>query len=238
MRLTLSELCEKLSYGELSNLAMANEGDGTIIEAARPKIVLHLNEALLDLHSKYVLNEKVLILQVDSDIPEYKLLRRYAASYEPGEDEINEPIRYIRDSTSDPFLEDVIKVLSVFDSCARKLPLNDEGDPHSIFTPKYNVIQVPCSCTERQLAVSFQARHPKVLNYFEEEIEIPDILLGALTSYIAYKVFSHVNSQDSSLKAQEYLATYAARCADVTEKDLVNSSVSTSNTRFTQRGWV
>ena len=39
--MNIEDLFRNLSYGELSNLALSGEGLGTIVESARPKIVMY-----------------------------------------------------------------------------------------------------------------------------------------------------------------------------------------------------
>lgn len=236
--MNLADLYQSLSYGELSNLAMAGDANGTIAVSARPRIVHYTNEALLRLYARFLLKEEDLLLEMHEDISLYWLLPRFAVNYVPEGPADTEPVRYILDLPEAPFRGNLIKVLSVFDSTGCKLPLNDDEQPLSLFTPQANLLQVPHPRPEGGLAVLYQARHPKIQGDLEETIEVPEILLGALTSYIAYKVFSHMNTQDSTAKAQEHMAVYEAICAEAVEKDLVNTSISSSNARFHQRGWV
>ncbi len=244
----LSDLFMALSYGELSNLALAGEANGTITTAAQPRIVNYANEALLRLHSRFILKETDILVQMYESMTFYNLIPAYAVNYVPPSGVPSQPIRYIIDNPGEPFIGDIIKILGVFNSLGESLPLNDDAQMFSVFTPQTTVLQVPqptyrhhfpssVSC-EHFLSVSYQARHPKLLGELQEEVCIPDIILGALTSYIAYKVFSHMNTLDSTAKAQEYLGMYESICSEATEKDLVNSSISTSNQRFHERGWI
>lgn len=244
--MVISDLFAMLSYGELSNLAMSNDGNGTIIASSQPKIVQYANEALLRLYSRFVLKENDLIIEMQEWITFYHLTPPYAVTYTPPAGTASQPVRYIMDIPSQPFLGDVIKVMAVFDSEGENLPLNDDAQMFSVFTPQVNVLQVPQPVYRhsssvsgvRYITVLYQARHAKLLGDLQEEICIPDIILGAFTSYIAYKVFSHMNTTDSTAKAQEYLGMYESICADVTDRDLVNSSISTSNESFHERGWI
>jgi hypothetical protein len=236
----LSDLFAMLSYGELSNLAMAGEANGTITTAAQPRIVLYANEALLRLHSRFLLNEASLILQMYESKTFYQLIPAFSYAYAPPLGTPSEPVRYIMDTPADPFPGDVIKILTVFDSTGEKLFLNDDAQPFSVFTPQPHTLQVPhpkFRC-QRYLSVTYQAKHPKLSGDLQEAIDLPDIIIGAFTSFIAYKVFSHMNTQESSAKAQEFLTMYESICSEATEKDLVNSSISTSNQRFSERGWI
>jgi hypothetical protein len=71
-----------------------------------------------------------------------------------------------------------------------------------------------------------------------QEIDLPFTLEGALTAYIAYMVFSHMNGQDNSAKAQEHLSMYDMICGEVTDQDLVSQNGNTTLTKFDKRGFV
>lgn len=237
----LSELYADLSFEELSNLALSVEGGGTIKEDSRNKIVGYLNDGLLRLYSRFVLKEADVIIQLYSHITNYHLLRKYALSQQEPE---AEGYFYIRDLIGEPFEEDVIKILEVRSSHGFKYQLNDLNCHTSLFTPQANVLQVPEPISGSQLSIVYQAKHKKLTIDDADDIEngttieVPDVLYGALKAWIAYKVFSHMNTQESTAKAQEHLANYESICMDAIEHDLVNSSVASTNTKFEQRGFV
>lgn len=234
----VAELYQTLADGELSNLSIVDEENHTILAAKRQKIIGYTNEALLRLYSRYVLKEQNLLLQLSEHITMYQLVPRYAVNYVPYGPSDDEPIRYIMDLPQEPFTGDVLKILSVFDTSGTKLPLNDDEDAVSLFSPQATVLQVPSPIYGEALSVSYQAKHTRLQDDLEEVIELPEVLFGALTSFIAYKVFSHMNTKESSNKAQEFLGTYEAICKEAIDRDLVNSSISASNSRFTSRGWI
>lgn len=233
----VSELFSMLSTGELSNLSMSSNGSGTIILAQQPKLINYTNQALLRLYSRFVLKENDVLIQLYEFITFYHLIPKFSLSYVPTGSSDNEPIRYLIDSSAEPFPDELLKVLSVYDSFGRKLPLNDDEKHTSLFTPQVKLLQVPNPIEETFLSVRYQQSHPKLLGNLDQNISCPEILLGALTSYIAYKVFSHMNSADSNAKAQEFNQTYESICNEATDRDLVNSSISQSNTRFARGGW-
>lgn len=235
---TVTDLFSDLALGELSNLTHA-ELD-TIKPTSRPKIVVYANEGLLDLHSRFVLKEKDLLLEMREGVTNYHLLKRYAISQY---DEENPPNRwdmpYIMDMVAEPFQEDVIKILSVYNSFGMKMPLNDLENCMSVFNPQGNVLQVPYPIPMQSLAIEYQARHP-ILDHCEcdDEIVLPDVLWAALKAYVAWKACSHMNTQEMTAKGQEHSLIYEAICQQAIDKDLVNTSSSTTNTRFQKRGFV
>lgn len=230
------ELFRQLSYGELSNLSIGSEGVGSINEEKRANLISYTNEALLRLYSRFVLRENDLILKLHDHITNYHFLKKFAqTNTEPCEG----MTLYIIDQPHDPFEEDLIKVLRVVDADTQAdLVLNDEGNPHSLFTPQPNTLQVPTPVTDQVLGIVYQARHP-IIAYddFEACIELPVVLHGPLKAFIAHMVFKFMNGQENSAKATEYLAIYDALCNEVVERDLVNSSSSTTTYKFEDRGF-
>lgn len=228
----VTDLYEELSYGELSSLAMAVEGAGTIQEEKRPQIIRFANDALVLLYTRFVLKQSDLLIEQYEHITNYHLIERFTESN--GAEE--EPYLYIKDLAGEPFKADVAKILKVFNIHGTELPLNDANARNSLFTPQNNVLQVPEPKAGKPLNVLYQAFHPK-LKEDDDEIVLPVALHNAFRSYIAYKVFSAIGTQESTAKAQEHLGNYEAQCGLATDKDLVNTSVSETNTRFEKRGW-
>lgn len=236
--MNLNDLFRDLALGELSNLSMV-END-TIIPQRRPKIVSYTNEALLALHSTFVLKEKDVVIEMREGVTNYHLLKRYAWSQyneENPPDRWNMP--YIMDMVADPFQEDVIKILAVYNSFGQKMPLNDNEHARSVFNPQSNLLQVPFPIPGQALAIEYQAKHTTLQHCnCDEEIVVPDVLWRALKAYVASKVFMHMNTQETTTKGQEHMIIYDMICQDVVEKDLVNTSSSTTNSRFAKRGWI
>ena len=236
--LKVAKLFGQLSHGELSNLSLAGEGDGTISIPAQPKVILAANDGLLDLFGRFTLKESNVLITLLEDITHYHLIPRFAENYTPIDDEDDEPIRYIMDSPGERFEGDILRINKVFNSDGVRLPLNDTEALFSLFTPEYNILQVVQPVTDMVLDIQYQARHAFLTGDLEQPIYIPEILEPVLRQYIAYKVFGDMNSQDSFKKAQQHLANYQIACQNTRDADLVNSSTSTSNTKFEKRGWV
>lgn len=234
--MNLTELYKDLSHGKLSNLSMSNESNGTISVGGKPKIILATNEALLRLHTKFVLKENSLLLELVDHITNYHLLSKFAESTDPQV----QPYPYIKDLGREPFEEDVVRILLVQDEFGCTLPLNDEGQVESVFTPQGNVLQVPRPSEGRVLVVMYQAKHARLVDNGDEtqEIELPDCLQEAMRCYVAYHIFCGIGTQEATAKGQEHLMMYEALCQDALSQDLVSTSLSVTSNRFTLRGWV
>ena len=232
----LEDLYQRLSYGELSNLSLSSDGNGSILEGSQPRIVLYADEALVRLYTTFILKTKSVILTPWDHITYYHLKKRFAFSQRSTS---NEDFLYIQDLDDEPFVEDVVKVLEVFDEMGNAVPLNDTEQPLSVFTPQAMMLQVPTARKGQVLTLLYQASHPKLdVCNSHSIIELPEVLHGALTAFIAHKVYSHMNTAESSAKAQEHMSTFMGICADVIDKDLVATSILRSNSRFHKRGWI
>lgn len=232
--MTLDDLYTDLSYGELSNLSMSGDNGGSIQEESQPKIVRAANEALVRLYSRFILKENDVLIELESHITNYHLVERFSKT----QGDEDETYRYILDTSNEPFKADVLKILQVFGDHGVEVPLNDGESFNSVFTPQHNVLQVPRPLQGRSLSILYQAAHEKLTDGDNsQEIILPDVLHGALRAFIAYKVYSQINTQEATAKAQEHLNQFEAVCTEAIEKDLVNTSVSQTNSKFHKRGF-
>jgi hypothetical protein len=235
----LAELFKQLSYGQLSNLSLSGNGSGVIVGEQKPKIISMANEALLKLYSRFILNEKTMVLALTSATSRYSLTR---ANSIYGADP-NNLTGYIIDTEDNPFLGDVVRVLAAHDSFGVDVALNDDQANISVFTPAPEAVQIRQSANNIRsisgLMLTYQAKHPEldVDGDDEQLIELPDVLEPALRAYVSYMVFSGMNGPENSAKAAEHMSQYEATCLEIIDKDLVSSSYSRTNTRFSRNGW-
>lgn len=235
----VSELFQRLALGELSNLSMADETTSTLKSEAYPKIILYTNEALLKIYSRFVLLEKDLLIEQVDGITNYELRAKYA---EFAGSELGAPFRYIKDLEEEPFEDDVIRILQAFHISGGVYPLNDRDNRNSLFTPSPLVLQVPEPDPGIPLAVTYQARHPKLSTSeddpTEQVVDIPHYLENALQQLIAAKVFQHMGGQDNLMLSKNFEAAYEADCMVIEDRDLANQTTNTTHTKLVQRGFV
>jgi len=233
--MNVRELYRLLSYGELSNLAISGEGSGNIIESKRPLIIVHLNKALEALFSRFNLREKTLMIELVDGVTNYRLHPMYAWT---NKDVANVDHSYIVDNPDDPFTGDLIKVLSAFNEWG-EIPLNEEHDIRSVFTPQVDILQVTNPIQGRTIALTYQAFHDPVLDdSLTYEIDIPKVLNRAVTAYIAHCVYSGMNTQEAKATAQEHMNMFEGVCLEVEEKNLLGIGSTTSVTKFERSGFV
>lgn len=237
----VSDLFERLAYGELSNLSMVDENnEGTILAASHGKLLSYVNSALDDLHKRFVLRTGEVLIEQFEGITKYVLKKKYALS---SPEQV--PHKYIIDF-AEPFQEDVIRILEVYNQHGDQLYLNDPGQPNSVFTPTPTTLQIPLPKLGAMVSVGYQAKAVPLsvnpdeqcnIDVLDQEIDIPVFLENALIAKIAYKAYSHMNGQEHQIKAQEYISVYENECTEVEDSDLMSQSQSTTHHKLEHRGF-
>lgn len=228
------ELTKRLVLGELKNTSVKNEEIAGEAKAEHIDMLLsHTNQGLISLFSKFILYEKEVLIR--TYVPETKYFLRY--EYARSNTESAATYQYIDDIGDEPFVEDVIKILSVYDNSGEELYIEDIEQHESIFTPQFDCIQIPYVHMGNIFSVIYQARHP-VITGVNDEIRIPFFLEEALQVYVASKVLSHMNGQEHSAKGAEYSNLYNSICMGVDNKDMVKASKVTTNTKLEKRGFI
>lgn len=235
--MNLQEFCKKLANGRLSNTSMVVDSGGLIIKVAqRQKVIDAINEGLIRLYTRFILSEKDVVISLRDHITSYRLNSLYSESLYP-QDGVEIP--YILDLPGEVFSDDVIKVLAVYNHDGCELPLNNSTNVKSVFTPRFDVVQVPEPKTGELMNVVYQAKHI-LLTVADplEEITLPDTLYGALEAYVAHLLFADINSDDAKIRSDKQLAKYEQICGDVILTDTISLTNIQSNIKFQNRGWI
>jgi hypothetical protein len=204
--MTVEELFRKLSYGELSNLTAAVDATGTIKKDRRNQVVHFINEGLLRLHTKFPLSQS---------------------------DEIVNLTGVVVDQA---FPELAINVLSLVTAYGQPLEIGSEAITGRIYVSKNRTLHIPATVTgEHQ--ITYQLRHEELTRIndetdLEQEIELPDEFIEALTAYIGWKMHANILTAESVAAA----AQHKSRFDELVSGD---GHVGDTNlqTKFDQRGW-
>ena len=240
--MTLLPLIKKLGYGVLNNTNFSRIDDLGDPEQILPLVTL-IDEGLTRLYSRFMLRERHVIVEMQVGVTFYHFSKLYTVQ---NGDPIRVPYPYIMDLPNDPFDEDLVKVLRIYDSTGKERPLDDENQPNSLFMVQHDVMHNPYPREGEVILVAYQAKHKPLMVFdsvngtveFEDEIILPPVLEPALDNYVAYMVHMRIGTSESLAKAQGYLAVYNQICEDVEKNDLVNSSRSITNARFDENGWI
>lgn len=231
----LSELFNRLSIGELSNLAISNDGSGEIVEDKKPKIILYANRALSRLYSKFVLKEGRLILQQSVIRDLYPLRVENSRTYQEANDE---GPGFILDYEASPFRGDVLKILSAANEEGEHYHLNKDGHVGSLFTPEPDVLQVPFPTGGQAIGITYQAKHVELAGDETQEVELPSVLEPALAAYIASEVYANMNRPEHQALGVRHLSRFEEICAETETNGIVGESMTSGFSKFNLRGFV
>lgn len=230
------ELFRRLSLGELSNIAIGNNGAGSIKETDKAKVVLHANSTMRKLYTRFNIRQNELILETTNFRTNYPLHPQHALSQKS---EDNPHDCFIMDSVENPFTGDFVRPLEAYDISGQKYAINDDGTHFSLYYTKPEVITVLNPLLGRIYSVVYQALPATLIDGDEDqEIEIPAVLETALQSGIAGEIYKNMNTQESAANAAQHLQNYEIECARVEENDLLARTYSHTGSKFEMNGWI
>lgn len=147
--------------------------------------------------------------------------------------------KYLWKGYGEEFTNDLIKVISVNDNKGNPLPLNNTEELFSLFTPMYNVLEVPSRYPRQKLNIIYQAAPTKIIYdpNKDTEVDVPDTLVAALVANTNYLIFASIGSPASMQQAQLFKAEYDQLIEEMIESDTINPQYSTNTEKFYKRGW-
>ena len=241
----LRDVFKKLSYGELSSLSLGSSGEGSVDPSAHGKVIHLINEALMILHTRFILVEKEVMIQSLDWKSTYELHPRHSLMIM----EDDGVPKYIVDTPAHPFDGRLIKILSVTNEIGQTLPLNDTEQYASVFTPRHDTLQITHPGFSQAFSITYQSAHPLLLepNEYEEgdfegdvldqEVTIPPTLEEALLKKVAEKVYSPMSGQDMTNKAAALGVQFETICREIEEKNLLGESNPSTNVKLYRRGF-
>lgn len=234
--MNVAECLSKLARGKLSNLSITQSGQ--IKTDQIPKVVDAINEGLARIYTQLPISEKSLLVELYEGRTDYPLTSEHSTT--KATDSIYDPYDYyIRDTLENPFEDDILTILEVWDDLDRKRTLNDPEDPLSIFISEPNSISVNYTSSVRVLNVIYRAKHKLLTsNNLQEQIKLPENLIGALLSYVAYLIHSDLNTEIAISNSQKYFAEFKAIIDEVTLNSSLNPDKLVLDRKFIKRGWV
>jgi hypothetical protein len=201
---------------------------------AYAQFMSHVNLGLNSLYKRFLLASKETYIQQYEAIEEYTLHSRYAQS----NTESTEPIKWVQDSVTKPFQDDVLNIEQCYSEIGDLLPLNDPTEELSIYTPTYRSIQVLWPNEFNVIAIQYRADHPRLKYTYGMdpeliEVMVPNALQEALIFYIANRAFGTLEGQEG----QSYFMKYENSCKGV-EKYGLQIRGEPGDWRFDRHGWV
>ena len=119
-----------------------------------------------------------------------------------------------------------------------ELPINEEYNPLSINTVKWNKVQIPLSISGAYVSIIYAASPVYyAMADLDKEIDLPIQMIDALLAYIGYKGNSTI---DSGIQTEDnvWYSKFETSCAKLEEKSMLNSNDMFMNKRLNTRGFV
>jgi hypothetical protein len=208
----VEEIIELAQNSELKQLKVGEE----------PLTVLgYVNMGILELHKRFNLIQHEAIINMVAEKTVYRL---------DGTD-----TDVIIDLSRNSFL----KVDEVYDYESKKLPLNDKSIDTSLFTPEYNVIQIPVIALipTKSLNVDYRAT-PNFLTNVKAYVPLPLQFVEALLCYIGYRAHGSIKAGDRQTPGDDrYYKKFVASCNQIKAEGLIVADTLKSH-KFENRGFV
>lgn len=246
--MTLQDIFDALSTGELSQISIGGQAAGVINKENRAKLLPHINMGLTALFKRFRLKEGELTIQLKPDKLRYVLSSEFAFSQTGAS-------AYILDTES-PFTDDLLKVEEVSTGLGFVLPLNDAMQAHSVYTPRMNTLVVPAPIVNRsnvlpdelkteQLKLKYRANHTKITydpafdySYVDgDPLELPDAYLEALLYFVASRVNNPIGMSNEFHAGNSYMTKYEQECQRL-EAENYQVDMTPTNSRLRRSGWV
>lgn len=256
--MTLVEIFDQLTYGELSQLQAGGAVEEEVTPENYKKVLAHINLGLNELYKRFRLSLKEVRIRILPGVYEYILHDRFAEQNSLSS-ELN---RYIVDSAYDPFQNIVLQIEEVLNPKGQALCLNDNIPCPSwsppgwdeccvtetprrldcLYTPRYDTIKIPLTFNEESMTVTYRAGHPPLIYDLcrtdpeKIEVNLPPGLLEPLLLFVGHRAYRALNS-DGNLESTAYLKEFETAC--LRAHDLGLEIVRTpTNSRLDYRGWV
>lgn len=234
MTLTLDALMQALAYGELSTLAMTNDGEGGIQEEEQPRIMAALNSTLQRLGNQFVLERRKLEVTIGATQEEYDLSADNLIS-------VDNPDGYLEMADGEPFDAPISQILKVYLPGGVEVPQNDPTRYDSVH---YNTSKLRLDPAvyrfSKKLIVEYRPMlvpFPLLPTDYAVKIPVPPVLQGALQAGIAALIFAGMAGQDHLVLAQNMEAKYLSLVNEVASTDIMAQTQATEGHKFGNRGW-
>lgn len=234
----LKEFLDDIKTTFLTGINLGANNSAGISPNNYPEIIGILNDTIQKLYTDFPENKhKEVFIDLQDEINFYKLDRKYAQS----NTESTEPVKYIADTTENPFNNRVLSIISVYNEAGKELPLNEMHKDDSVFLSDFSTVQVLNPVTGNTIVVIFQAGPQRLLSsgegYLEQEVDIPEFAVYLAKLDVITHVLQNRKTQNSENEANKYMGMYQMEYQRLTDNGYRMSN-STHSDKFRDRGWV
>lgn len=239
--MTLQDIFDQLTYGELSQLSIGGEAAGVISPANYPRVLAHVRLGLTALYTRFHLKEGRATIQLRPGQVTYLL-------------DTNEDTAFVVSNFEEEFADDILKVEEVLTAGGVPLGLNEKDNAYSCFTPSARVLRLPMDLTGSSgevpaefrtdtLTLVYRANHPTIAvgtgSFMPSKVllELPTTHMEALLMFVASRVNNPIGMTNEFHAGNSYYAKYEAACQRL-EMEGMEVDQGSMNTRLLRSGWV
>lgn len=248
MSLKVYEIMQRLSVDQLSNLAMSEDGSGTIRETDHLKIINAINTAMKRLYSRFVIQAKHLRVILNPLQTVYPLTIENSFSYHAENPGLPNPPFIVDNETGlyTKFEGDILQIVSVKDGRGKVVTFNDPLKRIAVQFPQVDKLIIPATANtgnwfNGEVRITYKPKYvPLSLSedVLESDVILPDVLHEAMMYLVASMVYSGMNGQENVAISQGYLNTFESLCNEVSLTDVINESESSIGDKFSTNGFV
>lgn len=221
--MTLQDLFDQLAIGELAQIGLSNQGQGIELENQK-KILAHVNLGLAELHTRFHLREKT------------KLVRKRVGFS-----------KYIIDDPVFTKLEKVFfreKDKETGEYKNIELAIDQDGREDSVFTPTWNVLEIPDTLGEGDYLIKYRAKHDPLLKEWLDvlgadkiALPVPPTHVYPLELFIAAQLLTPMGFDGDMHEGNNYSMKFERACNELVNKGFRRQQ-ETETHKFVNNGWV
>lgn len=236
---TVQTFIKTLGFGVLKNLSgrIVDEDTNEIQEKALPEIIHWINEGLTFLYTQYEIKDSVL-LQIHESRTLYPLRAEYQMTddeYASGESAYD---KYLWKGFEEKFTDNIMQIRDVITHEGMHLPLNDQSNRWSAFTPQFDTVELPSNLPSGMVSIVYRAKCPDVSYEENTVIQLPPYLYDALANYVAYKIHSGMNTESSVANANKYRSEFSHILQNAIDNGVIETDYQPDFRKFYLRGFV
>jgi len=237
----LDDLIRNLESGVLFQNYMVDEG--TLKNEYMEVIKMHINSAIVDIHTRLPLNIDLLTLVLLDDVDTYQLVTDF--NIVNGSDVVSPEKRFIDDSKNN-FDGNLLKIIDVFDDFECNVPLNVLNSDYTVITPTYDRIQLRDkrkNISERtsKLIIKYQ----KHCNLIPDDmscssafnIDMPPYMLDVINLYVKSRIYSSLHVEGALQDSESTFLRYEQEIQKIKVSTLINQGT-WENMNLEKQGFV
>lgn len=231
----LIDVLNKVALGEMKDIYV---GSGRQTSKTRSKLISYVNEALRALYTDFPLSTKEVVIRLRNDMNVYTINSQYALSN--GDSPVPLAQRYIEDSETFPFRDDILRIDEIFNILGITQDVNNRTSAYGISVVGFDQIQVPYPKEGERLVVTYQALPSEICCDAPDDyyVHLPLMFLELLAAYIGYLSYSGMNSPTAAAKGGELYGKYTVLKDRMQNNNVFNQNNTPYNTMFEERGFV